>query len=188
MVSKQDVTVDLSRLLRNDPQSTGEVEAKGSFRPPEPLPKGDYTLEQPLDYHLVIRTTGEDGELLLTGNVSGTVQMPCRRCLEPVAVSWKSELLYSLEFVPGTAELTMRLDDEEDDEVLEFGQPEVDFAVFLTEVFLVDQPLTAAHPEGAPECEDLVREYGQDAGQARQDGESPFAVLKDFDVDSSAEE
>src|SRR5690625_500411 len=188
MVSKQDVTVDLSRLLRNDPQSTGEVEASGRFVPPEPLPKGDYRLEQPLDYHLVIRSTGEEGELLLTGEVSGTVLMPCRRCLEPVEASWKSDLLYSLEFVPGTAELTMRLDDEESDELLEFGQPEVDFAVFLTEVFLVDQPLTAAHPEGHADCEDLVGAYGRDAGQAGQEGESPFAVLKDFDVDPSAEE
>src|SRR5690625_3077353 len=186
MVSKQDVTVDLSRLLRNDPQSTGEVEASGRFVPPEPLPKGDYRLEQPLDYHLVIRSTGEDGELLLTGEVSGTVLMPCRRCLEPVEASWKSDLLYPLEFVPGTAELTMRLDDE-DDEVLEFGQPEVDFAVFLTEVFLVEQPLTVAHPDGHPDCEDLVREYGQDAGQAEQASESPFAVLKDFDVESTEE-
>lgn len=183
MVSKQDVTVNLSRLLRNDPQSVGEVEASGQYLPEITQLADDFEVHKPLDYRLVIRSVGDD-EYLLTGTVIGQALMPCRRCLKPLEVSWKSDLMYSMEFDPSQAELNIRLD-EDDDEVLAFGRPEVDFAVLLTDVFAVDRPLTVAHPDGDPDCEDLTELYGIDQEAAEQD--SPFASLKDFDIESTEE-
>ncbi len=184
MVRGQDVTVNLSRLLRNDPHAEGEVEARGQFQPEVALYEDDFELSSPLDYHLVISAVGDD-EYLLQGTVSGKVMMACRRCLKPVEVSWESELIYTMEFAPGTEELVLKLD-EDDDEVLLFGRPEVDFAVLLTEVFTVDRPLTVAHPQGDPDCEDLASLYGQDHETA-VDGGSPFASLKDLDLGSTEE-
>ena len=184
MVRGQDVTVNLSRLLRNDPHSDAEVEARGQFTPDVGLYEDDFELNSPLEYHLVISAVGDD-DFLLQGTVSGHVQMACRRCLKPIEVGWESELIYSMEFAPGTDELQLRLD-EDDDEVLMFGLPEVDFAVLLTEVFTVDRPITVAHPEGDPDCEDLAVMYGQDQDTA-VDGGSPFASLKDLDLGSTEE-
>ena len=184
MVSKQDVILNLSRLLRNDPFADGQVEASGQFMPDAALIGDDFVLEKPLDYHLEISSVGA-GEFLLQGTVSGSAEMPCRRCLEPVEVSWESDLVYSLEYQPGAEELTIRLD-EDDDEVLVFGRPEVDFTVLLTEVFTVDRPLTAAHEPGDPACEDLTGTYGRDHEHAGGD-DSPFASLKDFDLESTEE-
>ena len=184
MVWEQEVTVNLSRLLRSDPFSEGEVEASGQFMPDVDLSKDDIELQEPLSFHLVVRSVG-DGEFLLQGTVSGQVLMPCGRCLKPLEVGWESDLVYSMEFRPGQAELNIQLD-EDDDEVLIFGTPEVDFSVLLTEVFIVDRPLTVAHPKGDPDCEDLASIYRQDLEIASSD-ESPFAALKDFDVESKEE-
>ncbi len=185
MVSKQDVIVNLSRLLRNDPHALGEVEASGHYLPEVVQLADDLEVQKPLDYRLVIRSVGDD-EFLLTGTITGKALMPCRRCLKPLEVGWKSDLMYSMEFVPSVAELNIRLD-ENDDEVLEFGRPEVDFAVLLTDVFTVDRPITVAHPDGDPDCEDLAGKYGTDQETAAEDGASPFASLKDFDIESTEE-
>src|SRR5690554_3539337 len=184
MVWKQDVILNLSSLFRNNVFLDGQVEASGQYMPKESLLGDDFELEQPLDYQLVISSVGDE-EFLLQGKVSGLAVMPCRRCLKPVEVSWQSDLMYSMEYRPGTEELTIRLD-EDDDEVLVFGRPEVDFTVLLTEVFTVDRPLTAAHEPGDPECEDLAGTYGTDHEHAGSD-DSPFASLKDFDVESTEE-
>lgn len=182
---KQDVLVNLSRLLRNDPHAAGEVEASGTYLPEVTQLEDDFEVQTPLEYHLVIRSVGDD-EFLLTGTVGGQAIMPCRRCLKPLEVGWESDLMYSMEFVPSQAELNIRLD-EDDDEVLEFGRPEVDFAVLLTDVFAVDRPITVAHPDGDPDCDDLAAIYGTDQEKAADDETSPFASLKDFDIESTEE-
>ncbi len=184
MVWEQEVTVNLSRLLRSDPFAEGEVEASGQFMPDVDPAKDDFEVLEPLSFHLSVRAVG-DREFLLQGKVRGQAQMPCGRCLKPLEVSWESDLVYSMEFRPGQAELNIRLD-EDDDEVLIFGTPEVDFSVLLTEVFIVDRPLTVAHPKGDPDCEDLASIYRQDLEIASSD-DSPFAALKDFDVESKEE-
>jgi len=183
MVSKQDAVVNLSRLLRSDPHSLGEITSSGQYLPDASLQGDDFEVHKPLNYHLEIRSVG-DGDFLLRGTVRGEVLMSCRRCLKPLEVGWKSELTYSMEYVPGPAELTARPDGD-DDEVLMFGQPEVDFSVLLTDVFAVDRPLTVAHPDGDPDCEDLAAKYGWDEQPAAE--RSPFESLKDFDVESTEE-
>lgn len=183
MAWKQDVTVNLSRLLRNDPHAEGEIEASGVFMPETGWSSGEWSLEEPLRFELNIRAVGGN-EYLLTGRAEGTAITSCRRCLAPVAVDLRSDFMYSMEFEPGVDELTIRLD-EDDDEVLVFGRPEVDFAVLIAEVVAVDLPLTVACPPGS-DCQDLAGTWGIDRGP-EQDERSPFAALKDFDPESTKE-
>ena len=184
MVWEQEVTVNLSRLLSGDPHAEGEVAASGQFMPDNALLGGEFELEAPLSFHLVVSAVG-DGDYLLQGTVSGQVQMACRRCLKPLEVGWESEFIYSMQFSPAETKLDIRLD-EDDDEVLVFGRPLVDFSILLAEVFSVDGPLTVAHPEGDPDCEDLASIYGQEQETISEE-ESPFAALKDFDVEPTEE-
>lgn len=178
------MTLNLSRLLRSDSPDQGEVNAEGEFQPDPATYPDEIGISEPLHYNLTISSMGH-GEYLLTGHVQGDVTMQCRRCLDPVTVSSDSELIYTLEYSPGEEELTMRLDDEED-EVLLFGKPEVDFALLLTEVFTVDLPLTVNCPEGV-ECRDLARLYGTDPEYEHAADKSPFAALRDFDPESKKE-
>lgn len=183
MVSRHEVTLNLSRLLRSDPHAEGELDAEGEFTPDPETYSAELQITQPLHYHLTLRNMG-GGDLLLTGHVEGQVFMPCRRCLIPVAVESQSDLIYTMEYDPKGEELALRTD-EDGTEVLVFSQPEVDFALLLTEVFTVDLPLTVACPEGV-ECHDLTRIYGIDHEHANEES-SPFAVLKDFDPESNEE-
>jgi uncharacterized protein len=183
MVSRHEVTLNLSRLLRNDPHAEGELDAEGEFLPDPQTYSAELKIEQPLHYRLSLRNMGA-GDLLLTGHVEGQASMPCRRCLLPVNVESQSDLIYTMEYDPKQEELTLRVD-EDDAEVLVFGRPEVDFALLLTEVFTVDLPLTVACPPGV-ECQDLARLYGTDHEHANEET-SPFAVLKDFDPESNKE-
>jgi uncharacterized metal-binding protein YceD (DUF177 family) len=183
MVSRHEVTLNLSRLLRSDPHAEGELDAEGEFLPDPQTYPAELKIDQPLHYRLSLRNMG-GGDLLLTGHVEGQVSMPCRRCLAPVTVESQSDLIYTMEYDPKQEELTLHTD-EDDSEVLLFGRPEVDFALLLTEVFTVDLPLTVACPEGV-ECQDLTRIYGIDHEHAAGE-RSPFAVLKDFDPESKKE-
>ena len=82
MVSKQDAVVNLSRLLRSDPHSLGEITSSGQYLPDASLQGDDFEVHKPLNYHLEIRSVG-DGDFLLRGTVRGEVLMSCR-CLKPL--------------------------------------------------------------------------------------------------------
>ncbi len=183
MAQKQDATVNLARLLSNDPHAEGEVEAQGEFMPSPEWHSADYSIEQPLGYDIQVRAVG-DYEFLLSGSVTGQAITPCRRCLKPVAVEGRSDFIYPMEYSRGVEELSIRRD-EDDEEVLVFGQPQVDFAVLLAEVFSVDLPITAACAD-ANECQDLVAAYGTDQDNDRGE-RSAFASLKDLDLGSQKE-
>ena len=138
----------------------------------------EVSFEAPLEYHISVRSSGGD-DFIVQGEVSGEAIMPCRRCLEGVTVPSRSTFLYPMKYRPAKPELEMVFDDEED-EVLMFGRPEVDFAEMITEIFSVDLPLAVEHPEGAL-CEPLAERYADEtAGKTP----SPFASLEDFDVES----
>jgi uncharacterized protein len=184
MVSRHEVTLNLSRLLRSSPHAEGELDAEGEFLPDPALYSAELQITQPLHYHLTLRNMG-GGDMLLTGHVEGQAIMPCRRCLTPVALESQSDLIYTMEYDPKSDELLTLRTDEDGAEILVFNQPEVDFALLLTEVFTVDLPLTVSCPEGV-ECQDLTRLYGTDHEHANEE-KSPFAVLKDFDPESNKE-
>jgi uncharacterized metal-binding protein YceD (DUF177 family) len=183
MSTRSDATLssavlNLASLLRHDLTTGGEAEGQGEFMPDPAWHSDELTFSEPLEYDLNVRTAGGD-DFILTGTVSGAVDLPCRRCLEPVRTESRSDFLYPMKYRPSKSGLEMVFDDQED-EVLVFGKPEVDFAEMLTEIFSVDLPLAVEHPEGVA-CERLSERYAE---RAETPTPSPFASLEDFDVES----
>lgn len=178
MSTRRDATLNLASLLRHDLNTGGEVEGKGEFMPDPSWHSDEVRYEEPLGYELSVRSAGGE-DYLVTGSATGKAIMPCRHCLEGVEVPSRSDFVYPMKYRPGRTGLEMVFDDEED-ELLVFGRPEVDFAEMITEIFSVDLPLAVECPEGVS-CERLSERYAQRAATAP---ESPFASLEDFDVES----
>lgn len=170
--------LNLSSLLTHDLTTGGEVEGEGEFMPDPAWHSDEVSFEKPLRYHLRVRSAGGD-DFIVQGRVEGEAIMPCRHCLEGVGVLSKSDFLYPMKYRPAKPELEMVFDDEED-EVLMFGRPEVDFAEMATEIFTVDLPLAVECPEGVS-CERLSERFAERAADNKP---SPFASLEDFDVES----
>lgn len=190
MVSRQDATLNLAALLKGDADLGGEVSGDGLLMPSRELQELDgLRLAEPLEWQLSVRAIGGDDDLILTGEVSGSAQQECRRCLTEVETQLRTSLIYPMTFRPSRSKSELKLqENDEEDDVLVFGHPEVDFAPLLTQVFAIDLPLTALckeaclglsvdgvnlndHPEHRPE-----------AAQADADRPSPFAALKDLEL------
>lgn len=169
--------LNLASLLRHDLSTGGEVAGQGQFEPDPVWYSDEIRIEKPLRYDLSVRTAGGD-DFIVKGRVDGEAIMPCRRCLEAVEVESRSDFLYPMKYRPGRAGLEMVFDEEED-ELLVFGHPEVDFAEMITEIFSVDLPLAVECPEGVS-CEPLSEQYAE---QVDKTPTSPFAALEDLDVE-----
>lgn len=201
MVSRQDALLNLSRLLSHAPGLDPEVEGEGLLQPSEPeLQQAGFRLAGPLDWHVVVRSTGGDDDFLAEGEVSGTAVIECRRCLSEVETPVETSFIYPMVYRPSQEADLALLEAPvggdgvgealEDEEVLAFGRPEVDFAPLLRQLFAIDLPLTVLCRE---ECRGLATDgvnlndhpdhvpAGEDTATRE---ESPFAKLKDLDVDS----
>lgn len=206
MVSRQDATLNLSSLLAHAPGVEPEVEGEGLLTPSaEKANEIGLRLETPLSWRVMVRSTGGDDDFIADGEVTGTAVMECRRCLRDVDATVTSEFLYPMVYEPGTDKgLTLieaplpgevddidALDDAGEDR-LSFGRPDVDFAPLLLQVFAIDLPLTALCKETCKglsldgvdlnEFPDHVPEGSQE--EVDETETSPFAVLKDLDLDS----
>lgn len=189
MVARRDALVNLAALLRTAPGSEDEVVEEGLLEPDEAaLPSADARVESPLSWSLVVRRTGGDDEdFLVEGSVSGTAVLPCRRCLVDVPVDVEADFVYVMRYRPSDDATIVLADDEEAaEDVLEFGQPVVDFAPLLAQVFAIDVPLTALCRE---DCRGLsldgvnLNEHPEAATPADEVRKpSPFAALEDLDL------
>jgi uncharacterized protein len=186
MKVSQHAILNLSQLVLSD-ATDYEVSDKGLLMPSPSLLEADgLRLAGPLKWALVVRSTGGDDDLILEGSVAGTVLLECRRCLIDVPVEVHSELIYPMVFRPGRSGLKLLENEEDKEDALVFGRPEVDFSELLSQVFAIDLPLTALckedckglsadgvnlneHPELAPSKPEISKP-------------SPFATLKDLDV------
>lgn len=175
--SESGAFLNLSSLLTHDLTTGGEVEGAGTFMPEPQWHSDEVRFEKPIEYRLSVRSSGGD-EFIMEGEATGEAIIACRRCLEGVEVESRSRFLYPMKYRPAKPGLEMVFDEEED-EVLMFGRPEVDFAEMITEIFSVDLPLAVECPEGVS-CERLSERYAEPAANNK----SPFAALEDFDVES----
>lgn len=191
MATRPDATLNLAALLRHAPGAEDEVYGEGLLEPEAAsLDELGLRLGSPLAWELTVRATGGD-EFLLDGEVAGTALLECRRCLDEVATEVRSELIYPMLYRPGTEALALIEEREDGEDLLVFGRPTVDFAPLLAQVFAIDLPLTVLcdenckglsaegvnlnhHPEAAPP---------EPPGDERN--ESPFAALKDLDLNES---
>lgn len=191
MAVRRDALVNLASILRTAPGSDDEVFEEGLLEPDEETELADDArVEGPLAWQLTVRRTGGDDEdFVVDGSVSGTAVLPCRRCLVDVSVDVAADFVYVMRHRPSDAPAIVLAEDEEvDDDVLEFGQPVVDFAPLLRQVFAIDVPLTALCRE---DCKGLsldgvnLNEHPEAATPAAPGTRppSPFAALEDLDVE-----
>ncbi len=191
MVSRRDALLNLAPLLNRAPGSADEVTGEGALEPEPALLEADgLTLGGPLAWQVAVRNTGGDDDFIVEGTVSGTAVLECRRCLSEVRTEAQAEFVLPMEYRAGESDLRLDEITEDDEELLLFGHPEVDFAPLLAQLFAIELPLTVVCREGCkglsldgvdlnehPELED-------EDPQRHQAASSPFDVLKDLDITS----
>jgi len=189
MVSRREALLNLTSLLRQAPGSDDEVVEEGLLDPPADLLEIDgLSLAGPISWSLTVsRMGGDDDDFLAEGEVDGTVVLECRRCLVDVDVPVHADFLYPMAYRPSD-EVELALSEEADEEdLLLFGQPVVDFAPMLLQVLAIEVPITALCRE---DCKGLsldgvnLNEHPEHAAAsaARTEPDSPFAALKDLDL------
>lgn len=189
MVARRDATLNLTALLRQAPGSDDEVADEGLLDPAPALLEADgLRLAGPLAWSLTVRRTGGDADdFLAEGEVEGEAVLECRRCLVDVRVPAHAELFYPMAYRPSRSAVLELAEEAGDDDVLVFGDPVVDFAPLLLQVFAIELPLTALCRE---DCRGLsldgvnLNEHPEHAADAaaRVEPDSPFARLKDLDL------
>ena len=191
MLARRDALINLASLLRSAPGSDDEVFEEGLLEPGEEAQiADDVLLAEPLEWSLTVRRTGGDDEdFIVDGTVEGTAVLPCRRCLADVPVEVAAEFVYLMRHRHSDdPAIVLAEDDDVAEDVLEFGQPVVDFAPLLRQVFAIDVPLTALCRE---DCKGLsldgvnLNEHPEAATPAAQTARtpSPFAALEDLKVE-----
>lgn len=188
MVSRHDATLNLSALLKHSVHEH-EVEETGLLMPgPATLEADGLRLADPLRWRLQVQTTGGDAEFFLSGDVKGTAIQECRRCLEDVSSELQTHFMFTMVYRPSQAPLQLLEEDDEND-TLVFGQPLVDFAPLLSQLFAMEQPLTVLcredckglSPDGVNLNHNPEHSVPEDS-KPEAERSSPFAVLKDLDV------
>ncbi len=194
MVSRSDAILNLTSLLNHAPGGEVEVHDEGLLAPSETqLQESDLALSGPLAWELTVRSTGGDDDFIVEGSVHGTAVMECRRCLGPAEAEVRTSFIFPAVYRPGTEGL--RLLETDDEELLVFGKPSVDFEHLLVEVFAIDLPLTALCRvdcrgltlegvnlnEVTNEVEEALPEP-----QAQKPAPSPFAALEDLALEDLA--
>ncbi len=184
MEVRPDALLNLAKLLLHKGMDN-EVTDEGLLMPTDALLEADgLRLASPIHWHLTVRSTGGDDDFLLEGHATATAIIECRRCLTDVPTGIATEFFYQMVYKPGPAELKLLETNDDNDETLVFGKPQVDFAALITQLMAIELPLTVLckedckglspdginlneHPEAAPKLEEPVTE-------------SPFAALKDI--------
>lgn len=194
MVSRPDARLDLARILAHMPDLEPEVRGEGRLAPSEETLREDgLRLQGPLEWSVTVRRTGGEDDLIAEGEVEGTALMECRRCLGEVEAPVHASFLYPMVHDPKAGEglqLVESADGTED--TLVFGEPEVDFSYLLRQVFAIELPL-------APLCSEDCRGLAIDGVNLndhpdhepegpRPEDTSPFAVLKDLNLDPDSRE
>jgi uncharacterized protein len=177
-------TLNLAKLILQNGQDF-EVEDEGLLMPSDELLESDgLRLSEPIHWHLTVRDTGGDGNFLLEGHATTTAVLECRRCLTDVPTEISTEFYYPMIYRPGPAELKLLETNDEEDETLLFGKPQVDFAELVTQLLAMELPLTVLCREDckglSPEGVNLNDHPEAENTPQAAESESPFAALKDL--------
>ena len=179
--------INLSALLSHAPGADDEVSQEGLLAPEQDLLDAfGLTLLEPLTWEVTVRSTGGDDDFIAAGSVGGVAEIECRRCLEPTRVEANGSFVLQMAYDPAQEENLDLVENEEEDELLVFSEPTVDFGAFLAQLFAIELPLTALCRD---ECRGLsidgvnLNEHPEHRAPERQaEEESPFAALKDLDL------
>ena len=179
--------LNLSALLSHAPGADDEATEEGLLAPHEELLEAfGLTLLEPLKWEVTVRSTGGDDDFIAEGTVAGVAEIECRRCLEATRAEARGSFVLQMAYEPAHEESLDLIENEEEDELLVFSEPTVDFGPFLTQLFALELPLTVLCKESCrglsidgvnlnvhPDHEEPEQEVVQ---------QNPFAVLKDLDL------
>lgn len=188
MVSRSDATLNLASLIKNAPGSPDSVRSEGLLTPDQAILDADgLVLDGPLRWEVEVSNTGGEDDFILEGEVSGAAIMECRRCLSDARVEADARFLMTMAYDPAESELRLDEGGEDDDEHLVFGQPDVDLAPLLAQLFAIELPLTALCRE---DCKGLsldgvnLNDHPElaETDEVEHAAPSPFEVLKDVDL------
>lgn len=154
----------------------------------------------PARFTVDVNSVGHD-EMYLQGTFAPTLVLECSRCLRDVEVPLKLKLDTLMKYDPSVDE--PYLDEAESgEELLMFGDPDLDLSAYLAETTLLATPLTVLHD---PECKGLCQVCGHDLNEGTCEHmaqvpveeidddlgtpegkahakQNPFAALKDLDL------
>lgn len=120
------------------------------------------TLEfaEPAEYEVTVNAL-QGNEFWLQGQLDAVLKMECARCLRPVQVPLSLKLGTLMRFDPATAEPYLEEADT-GEELLVFGDPDLDLSGYLAESVLLQAPLSVLHD---PACKGLCQACGHDLNE-----------------------
>lgn len=155
---------------------------------------------EPAWYDVDVNSLGSQ-EMYLQGTFEPTLIMDCARCLREVHVPLELKLGTLMRYDP-SADQPYLEEAESGEEVLVFGEPNLDLSAYLAETTVLAAPLSVLHD---PACKGLCQVCGQDLNEGTCEHmaqvpveeidddlgipegsahakQNPFASLKDLDV------
>lgn len=112
---------------------------------------------RPAAYRADVNPLG-GGEMYLQGRFEPTLILECARCLRDVEVPLDLKLGTLMRYDPAVSAPYLE-EAETGEEVLVFGDPDLDLSAYLAETALLAAPLTVLH---APDCKGLCQVCGHD--------------------------
>jgi len=112
---------------------------------------------RPAPFEVDVNSLGGE-EMYLQGHFEPTLVMECARCLRDVEVPLEITLGTLLRYEPAAAAPFLE-EAETGEEVLVFGDPNLDLSAYLAETTLLAAPLSVLH---APDCRGLCQVCGHD--------------------------
>jgi len=131
-------SINLSQLIRVG----GSISAQNEIRDYIALPNERIPLEEKAVWKATVtRLEGEGGvEFWLSGEIAGKALMECRRCLTPTPTPVRAHFQYLLRYQLGLQHLEVI--EENGEEILLFGHPDLDLEPLLSEAFALELPYT----------------------------------------------
>lgn len=131
---------------------------------------------EPAPFEIDINSLGGD-EMYLQGNFSPTLVMECARCLRDVEVPLEIDLGTLMRYEPSAEEPYLE-EAESGEEVLVFGNPDLDLSAYFAESTLLAAPLSVLH---APDCKGLCQVCGHDlnTGPCEHSAQVPIEEIAD---------
>jgi uncharacterized protein len=144
-----------------------------------------YRASTPFSWHVSASNTG--GAVLLTGNITGSLETSCSRCLGPATVDIDSDV-EGYFIIEGEGEPEEGMEEDEYDTLPDDGK--IDLEPLLKAAIIADLPLM---PLCKPDCRGLCPTCGANLNEGpcgcddSQDDDddsanNPFAVLRNLDL------
>ena len=151
--------IHLGSLLR----APGDVSASGEVQELQYEQAGKpqvLRFAEPAPYSIDINSL-EGNEFWLQGYFEPVLDQECSRCLKPVTVPLELTLGTLMQYRPAVPESFLE-EAETGEELLVFGNPDLNLSNYLAEMTLLSSPLSVLHD---PDCKGLCQVCGHDLNE-----------------------